>query len=157
MYADLKLRSHLLINPELTNVIPLNPGIGQSIATHASPNVSIFCFVFPFFLVGCAENTKLKNIEWSSQTITETLTLSTVIQSFHKTFRLMNMVLYHQSWNKVWMQRKQQFRRYRRNGHILIMWALDFEQRTLNDFKFDTFIDRFPNDGVAGRAVKGLI
>ena len=35
---------------------------------------------------------------------------------------------------------------------------LDFEDgKSLNDFKFGTFIDRFPSDGVAGRAVKGLI
>ena len=33
MYADLKLRSRLLRNPELANVIPLKPGVGQNIAT----------------------------------------------------------------------------------------------------------------------------
>ena len=39
MYADLKLRSHLLRNPELANVIPLKPGVGQNIAIGESAYV----------------------------------------------------------------------------------------------------------------------
>ena len=58
MYSDLKLRSRLLRNLELANVIPLKPGLGQNIATHASPTVSIFCFVFPF--LSCRMCTKYK-------------------------------------------------------------------------------------------------
>ena len=57
MYVDHKLRSRLLRNPELANVIPLKPGVGQNIAMHASPTASIFLFFFFFFffffLVGC--------------------------------------------------------------------------------------------------------
>ena len=48
MYSDLKLKSRLLRNLELANVISLKPGNGQNIATHTSPTVSIFCFVLPF-------------------------------------------------------------------------------------------------------------
>ena len=39
MYADLKLRSRLLRNPELANVIPLKPGVGQNIAIDESAYV----------------------------------------------------------------------------------------------------------------------
>ena len=37
-------------NPELTNILPLKPGVGQNTDTHASPVARIFFFFF-FFLV----------------------------------------------------------------------------------------------------------
>ena len=52
-----KLRSPSAENPELTNVLPLKPGVGQNIAMHASPAatnfflvlISTFTFIFFFF------------------------------------------------------------------------------------------------------------
>ena len=48
-----KLRSPLLRkNPELTNVLPLKPEVGQNVALHASPTARDFCHVqiFTFYV-----------------------------------------------------------------------------------------------------------
>ena len=44
--ADIQVRS--VENPELTNVLPLKPGVGQIIAMHASPTARIVFLVFFF-------------------------------------------------------------------------------------------------------------
>ena len=45
--ADSKVPS--VETPRLTNVLLLKPGIGQNIATHASPTVRYFCLVLVLF------------------------------------------------------------------------------------------------------------
>ena len=40
--AVAEIKAPSLENPKLTNVLPLKPGVGQNIATHASPTAKIF-------------------------------------------------------------------------------------------------------------------
>ena len=44
-YWDTEIKVPSVENPELTNVLPLRPGVGQSIATHASPAAMNFFLV----------------------------------------------------------------------------------------------------------------
>ena len=46
MDAEIKVPS--VENPELTNVLPVKPGVGQNIAMHAYPTARIFFFVLIF-------------------------------------------------------------------------------------------------------------
>ena len=48
-YADLEIKvSSFVENPELTNALPLNPGVGQNMAVHALPTASAWLdFGFP--------------------------------------------------------------------------------------------------------------
>ena len=39
--ADAEVKVHSVENPELANVLSLYPGVGQNIATHASPTAGI--------------------------------------------------------------------------------------------------------------------
>ena len=43
--ADAEVKVHSVENPELANVLPLKPGAGQNIATHASSTVRNFFLV----------------------------------------------------------------------------------------------------------------
>ena len=48
---DTEIKVSSTENPELTNVLPLKPGVGQNIATHESPTArNFFCLNF-YFLV----------------------------------------------------------------------------------------------------------
>ena len=43
--ADAEIKAPSVENPELTNVLPQKPGVGQNIATHASPTARKFFLV----------------------------------------------------------------------------------------------------------------
>ena len=40
--ADAEIKAHSVESPELTNVLPLKPGVGQNIASDASPTARKF-------------------------------------------------------------------------------------------------------------------
>lgn len=47
-YCDAEIEILSIENPELTNVLPLEPGVGENIATHASPIAEDF---FPVLIL----------------------------------------------------------------------------------------------------------
>jgi len=49
--ADAEFMVPFVEKPELTNVLPLKPGAGPNIATHALPTAWNFCLPGPFILI----------------------------------------------------------------------------------------------------------
>ena len=46
--TDAEIKAPSVEKPELTNILPLKPGVCQNIATDASPTAENFCLVFIF-------------------------------------------------------------------------------------------------------------
>ena len=92
---------------------------------------SCWCLIIPSLVTKCLAVQKLSSGQTTFWPFTVTLTLDAVILFFSQHTLAYDDV----SLDQVWLPKNQQFRRYSRKSHILIIWALtDLDLENIKQF-----------------------